>query len=99
MARRFETAKRFKIKVSRTYNYVLENWGVIPANNFLEKLKLRFGQIEKHPGIGRPSGKKPKIRRILVGKQNILYYSSKRSKTSIHNMFSPYADPDKNPYG
>jgi plasmid stabilization system protein ParE len=99
MARRIQTTKRFNIKVSRVYDYVNENWGVTVADGFLEKLDNRVLQMLNHPGIGRPSSKKPHIRRVLIGRQNILYYSSKRSRIAIHNMFSSYGDPNRNPYG
>ena len=99
MERRFETTIRFRVKAIRTFDYVLENWGVRVAYNFVDKLDTRLLQIKKYPEIGRPSGKNPKVRRILVGKQNILYYSNKRSVTLINNMFSSYGDPGKNPYG
>jgi plasmid stabilization system protein ParE len=99
MARRIQTTKRFNIKVSRVYDYVTVNWGVKTADNFRKKLVNRVLQMQQHPGIGRPSSKKPHIRRVLVGKQNILYYSNKRSRLYLHNMFSSYSDPNKNPYG
>jgi plasmid stabilization system protein ParE len=99
MAQRIKATKRFNLKLNRTYHYVMENCGVLAAEKFAEKVKNRIEMMKKYPEFGRPSSKKPNVRRLLVSKQNILYYSNKKSKTSIHNMFSSYGDPNKNPYG
>jgi plasmid stabilization system protein ParE len=99
MANRVKTAKRFIVKANRTYDYIIDNWGVVAAEKFAEMVNRKILLLRKYPEFGRPSSKKPNVRRLLVGKQNLLYYSNKKSKTSIHNMFSSYGDPNKNPYG
>jgi plasmid stabilization system protein ParE len=85
-------------EIIRIYKYIVDNWGFKAADKFYGKVEFKIEQIIRHPGIGRPSKKKPDFRKLLVAKRNIMYYYIEGTGIWIENLLNAYADPEKNPY-
>lgn len=98
MAQRIIILKRAEQKVKKVYAYLLEKWSEKVADEFYKKFEKTVHTISLQPGIGRPSTKKPGIRRKLVTKHNCLYYRIKDDSVIIINMLDTRRNPMKNPY-
>ena len=99
MAYKLQVDPQVKKEVTRIYDYIVENWGFKAADKFYGKVEFKIEQIIRHPGIGRPSKKKPAFRKILVAKRNIIYYKILGAEIWIENLLNAYGDPGNNPYG
>lgn len=53
--------------------YLEGEWGQKIAFEFLNKIDTRIEMLKKQPFIGKPSGRKPEVRTILITKHNKLY--------------------------
>ena len=98
MAYKLQIDPQVKKEVIRLYDYIVDNWGFKAADKFYGKVEFKIEQIIRHPGIGRPSKKKPDFRKILVAKRNIIYYKIKDTEIRVENLLNAYADPQQNPY-
>ena len=98
MAQRIIILKRAEQKIKKVYAYLLENWNEKVADEFYNKFENTVKSISLQPGIGRPSAKRPDIRRKLVTKHNCLYYRIKNDSIIIINILDTRRNPKKNPY-
>ncbi len=98
MAQRVIILKRTEQKVKKVYVYLLENWSQKVADEFYGKFEKTIRDISAHPEIGRPSARRPDIRRKLVTKHNCFYYRIKDDSVIIINMLDTRRNPTKNPY-
>jgi plasmid stabilization system protein ParE len=90
--------KRFNINAAKTYEYISEEWGFKVADEFHQKIKVKFNLLRKQPHAGIPSKKRKNIRSVLVAKHNRLYYRVKGSLITIINILDTRIDPNRNPY-
>lgn len=79
-------------------NYLLENWSVKVAEDFMATMERKINTLSGQPFIGIASEKKPAIRSILITKHNRLYYRIADNKIELLNLFDTRKDPEKNPY-
>ena len=56
------------------------------ADEFYVKFEKTIHKISLYPEIGRPSAKRPDIRKKLITKQNCLYYRIKKNSVIVINM-------------
>ncbi len=98
MAHKIKINKRFQIKVAKTYEYIASEWGFSVADAFYDKLLLRLDIIQQHSHFGRPSKKKPEIRKTILGKYNIIYYRIHKETIIVVNLLNSKQNPKRNPY-
>jgi plasmid stabilization system protein ParE len=98
MAHKIKITKRFQIKVAQTYEYIADEWGFSVADVFYNKIILRLNVIQQHPHYGRPSKKRPEIRRSLLGRYNIIYYRIQSNTIVVVNLINAKRNPKRNPY-
>ena len=98
MAGKYKISKRFKVKVTKTYEYLLNEWGLSVADAFYDKIFLKLNVLLKQPCIGRATKKKPEIRRTLLGKYNIIYYRIDGDTIVLINFLNSKKNPKHNPY-
>ena len=79
-------------------NYLLKNWPVKVAEDFIAKMERRIYILSGQPFIGIASEKKPMIRSIQITKHNRLYYRIVNNTIELLNLFDTRKDPEKNPY-
>jgi plasmid stabilization system protein ParE len=98
MAQRVIILKRTEQKVRKVYAYLFDNWNEKIADEFYEKFEKTIHLIAIHPRIGRPSAKRPQVRRKLITKHNCVYYRIKKNAVIIINMLDTRQNPKNNPY-
>jgi|SRR3954451_16710575 plasmid stabilization system protein ParE len=90
--------KRFSNKLIRLLQYLEVEWGQRRAVEFLSKLDTRIDTLKEQPFIGKPSGRKPEVRTVLITKHNRLYYKVSNNTIVILNMYDTRRNPQKNPF-
>ena len=79
-------------------NYLLENWSIKVAEDFITIIERRIKTLSGQPFIGIASETKPEIRSRLITKHNRLYYRIADNTIELLNLFNTRKDPENNPY-
>lgn len=79
-------------------NYLLKEWSVNAASDFVKRAEERIHILSLLPNVGIASVKYPSIRSILITKHNRLYYELTSEKIVILDIFDTRQDPQKNKY-
>ena len=79
-------------------NYLLKEWSINTALDFVNRIEERVYNLSLFPNIGVASVKEPSIRSILITKHNRLYYHVISNKIIILDIFDTRQDPQKNKY-
>jgi plasmid stabilization system protein ParE len=79
-------------------NYLLKEWSIKAAADFINKVEGRLYNLSELPNVGIASFKNPSIRSILITKHNRLYYQTKSGKLIILDIFDTRQNPQKNKY-
>lgn len=90
--------KRFSNKLIKLLQYLENEWGQKTAFEFLNKMDKRIGTLKEQPFIGKPSGRKPEVRTVLITKHNRIYYKFSNNTIIILNMYDTRRNPKNNPY-
>jgi plasmid stabilization system protein ParE len=77
-------------------NYLLKEWPINNATEFISLVEERVYNLSLFPNIGIASIKKPSIRSILITKHNRLFYHVHLTKIIILDIFDTRQDPQKN---
>jgi len=84
--------------LQRIIDYLTENWSEKDADNFLEKLFIRLDILSKSPLIGKKSDKLSSVRRIVITKRNLLFYTVEGDNIIIQDIFDTRQNPSKSPF-
>jgi plasmid stabilization system protein ParE len=76
--------------------YLRENWGETVAEKFLAMVESKISILVQQPEFGRPSSKYPDVRKVLVGKRQMMYYRLKENEIEIAAFFDQKMDISKN---
>jgi plasmid stabilization system protein ParE len=98
MAGKYKISKRFKVKVTKTYEYLLNEWGLSVADAFFDRLVDKISTLQKYPFICKVTNKRFKIRRILLEKHNIIYYRIDGDTIVLVDLLNSKQNPKRNPY-
>ena|SRR5258706_2104818 len=79
-------------------DYLLKEWSLKVADDFINNLEERVQNLSLFPHIGIASIKDPSIRSIVVTKHNKLYYRTWPKKIEILGIFDTRQSPQKNRY-
>ena len=79
-------------------NYLLKEWSIKAAADFIQKVEDRVYNLSMVPNVGIASIKDPPIRSVLITKHNRLYYQTKSGKIIILDIFDTRQNPQKNKY-
>ena len=79
-------------------DYLLKEWPLNIAADFVDNLEKRVHNLTSFPNIGIASLKDPSIRSIVITKHNKLYYRTSPDKIEILDIFDTRQSPDKNKY-
>lgn len=74
MAYQIKVSKRFRSKALKIYIWLADKWNFSVADEYYDKVEKKLHLLETQPLVGRPSGRKPEIRRTTITKHTILYY-------------------------
>ena len=64
MAYKIKVSRRFEVKVAKTYEFIVKEWGYSVGDAFYARMLHKLNTLQKHPFIGKISKKRPEIRRI-----------------------------------
>lgn len=95
MARKIVWTKNANDDLQKIILYLKNEWSKEIAYNFEKKLLLRIDLISKFPHLGKQSIAFPEIRKIVINKQNSLYYIVEDDIVSLLNIFDTRQNPDK----
>ena len=73
--------------------FLEENWTEKEISQFAENLDHTIELISKNPKIFPASHKKPKIRKAVVDKNNVLYYRYEKQTVELLTLFATKRDP------
>jgi len=90
--------RRFRNNTLRVYQYLLKEFSVKTAYQFLDRLEKRIEFIAKNPAIGKLSAKRKNVRSILFTPHNQIFYRFQRSTIEILCLFDMRKNPKKRPY-
>ncbi|OJV86046.1 MAG: hypothetical protein BGO34_19260 [Bacteroidia bacterium 44-10] len=76
-------------------DYLLQNWPVSVAENFIEITENRIQQIQIFPLSSAIIHERKKIRKCILTKHNSLYYRVAKNKIHILRIFDVRQDPLK----
>ena len=79
-------------------DYLLKEWSLKVAADFINNLEERVQNLSSFPHIGIASVKDPSIRSIVITKHNKLYYRTWPEKIEILDIFDTKQSPQKNRY-
>jgi plasmid stabilization system protein ParE len=79
-------------------DYLLKEWPLKVAADFVNNLENRIHNLSSFPNIGIASLKDPSIRSIVITKHNKLYYRTSPDKIQILDIFDTRQSPGKNKY-
>ncbi|NOT50839.1 MAG: type II toxin-antitoxin system RelE/ParE family toxin [Chitinophagaceae bacterium] len=79
-------------------DYLLKEWPLKVAADFVNNLEERVDNLNSFPNIGMASLKDPSIRSIVITKHNKLYYRNSPGKIEILGIFDTRQSPGKNKY-
>jgi plasmid stabilization system protein ParE len=98
MVYKIKVNRRFEVKVAKTYEFIVKEWGYSVGDAFYARLLNKLNILQKQPFIGKISTKRPAIRRVLLEKHNIIYYYIDRDTIVLVNFLNSKKDPKRNPY-
>lgn len=98
MAYKIKVNRRFEVKVAKTYEFIVKEWGCSVGDAFYASVLHKLNFLLKHPFIGKISKKRPEIRRILLEKHNIIYNYIDGDTIVLVNFLHSKKNPKRNPY-
>lgn len=87
-----------KEKLSIIYEFIIANWNIKIADEFIDKLKFKLQLLSYFPHIGQKSQKKKDVRRYIISEQVSLFYKIDKKKIIILTLFDTRQNPDKLKY-
>ena len=93
MASKIKISKRFEVNVAKTYEYLLDEFGLSVADTFFDKLFQKLHTLQRYPYIGRITKKRPTIRKALLEKYNIIYYRIDRDTIVLETFVTQKGIP------
>jgi plasmid stabilization system protein ParE len=88
----------FEKQFRKIIEYLKVEWSEQAALEFSETFLNLLELINTHPYISVESHKYKSVRRILVTKQNVLYYRVKGNTIYLLELFDTRQDPSKNKF-
>ncbi len=88
----------FYADVERIVIYLIDNFGLAVADNFVKEIELKSSIIAAHPEIGRASKATPEIRKVSLYKNNWLYYKVTDTTIIFARVINQKMNPKSNPY-
>jgi addiction module RelE/StbE family toxin len=79
-------------------DYLKQEWSQKSAEKFIDKCFTKIKILSHYPLIGLPSKKITNARRILISKQQSLYYRIDEDKIFLLDFFDLRQDPEKSKY-
>lgn len=87
-----------KEKLSIIYEFIIANWNIKIADEFIDKLKFKLQLLSYFPHIGQKSKKKKDVRRYIISEQVSLFYKIVDKRIIILTLFDTRQNPDKLKY-
>jgi len=88
-------SKRAFDNLGKIINYLNENWTEKEVHVFSVELERCINIIEKSPDTFPNSNLKPSIRKVVINKQNTLYYRIEGNIVKLINIFDTRQNPKK----
>jgi plasmid stabilization system protein ParE len=76
-------------------DYLTENWTQKEIHNFVRRLDKRLELIAINPRLFPKTTKRKNVRRSVLTKQTVIYYSTKENVINIVTLFDPRQNPKK----
>ncbi len=86
-------SKRAYNNLANIISYLEENWTEKEITKLSQKLDRCISIIERNPEAFPASHTKPELRRVVITKQNILYYKIDRNIIKLVNIFDTRRNP------
>ena len=84
--------------LKEVFIYLEKEWSSEISNNFLHKCFLNIELISKFPQIGIRSEKDKTVRKILITKNNFLFYRVENKIITLLGLIDTRSDPNKGKY-
>lgn len=91
-------SEEFYGDVAEIVKYLVDNWGLAIAENFINELNEKATILASYPDLGRPSNKNPAIRKISISKNNWLYYKISDEAIIFARIINQKKNPLSNPF-
>ena len=91
-------SEEFYLDVAEIVKYLVDNWGLSTADNFINEINEKSAILASYPDLGRPSKKAPAIRKIIISKNNWLYYKISDEAIIFARVISQKKNPLSNPF-
>ena len=95
MALKIVWSKRASLKFDQIINYLIEEWGELPAKQFIGEVFSFLEILSEFPEIGSIENKEKSIRGFTVVKQVNLFYRIKNDKIILLLFFDTKQNPKK----
>ncbi len=90
--------KAFERKFEDTVDYIGEHFGEKAALKFIKDLESKTERLLENPELGRPSLRMKEVRKIKVGKHNLVFYTLKFNKIVLLDLFNQRQNLSKSKY-
>jgi len=81
--------------LERVVTYLLSEWGIGVANNFVNRYEKVIDLLKETPGIFSFFNKSRGIQKCILTKHNILFFHELESHISVITIFDTRQDPGK----
>lgn len=88
-------SQRAEKNLDEIIHYLESEWSISVRDNFLALLKEKIEFIASNPWMYQASKKRKRIRRCVVGSQNIIYYQIKGNEVEIITVQDARRNPRK----
>ena len=88
--------KRFQNKLEKLLVYIEQEFGLLVAQKFADHLHEKLTTLQRYPSIGQQSLSHEKVRSLLIGNHNRLYYTTVSKKIIVLNIYDTRINPKRN---
>jgi len=89
-------SKRASHNLDLIITYLEQNWTEKEVKKFAQKLERCIHILEKNPAAFPETKNRPGLRRVVITKQNTLFYKIEEECVKLVNIFDTRQNPGKN---
>jgi plasmid stabilization system protein ParE len=98
MAYKIIYSEEIRISLTSILYYLENRWSHKVAQDFFLIFLKKVENLSRSPNTGSKTGKNPDIRKTIITKHNILYYSVKNDRLELLDIFFAKRNPKKNTF-
>ncbi len=87
MAKEIEWTATARAQYREVVSYLIDNWSVAIAEKFIDTVNRKLDLLIQFPELGRRTKNNTRIRKLVLNKQNSLFYEVQRHKILILGIY------------